>query len=77
MGCVTGSTAPHVLAGVKIGEYQLVYFTPEVLIENRKWRELFQTEEYSKRLKVLVIDEAHTIKKWYSPFLIDHALMQL
>lgn len=65
VGCVTGSTASSVLSGVRKAEYQLVYFTPEELLLHRKWRELFQSEEYVNRLKVLVIDEAHTIKKWY------------
>ena len=44
---------------------QLVHFTPEALLENRKWRTLLQSVEYSTRVKVLVIDEAHTIKKVY------------
>ena len=44
---------------------QLVYFTPEALLDNRKWRRLLQSVEYSTRVKVLVIDEAHTVKKVY------------
>ena len=44
---------------------QLVYFTPEALLENWKWRRLLQSLEYSTQVKVLVIDEAHTIKKVY------------
>ena len=47
------------------GKCLLVYFTPEALLENRKWRRLLQRDEYSTRVKVLVIDEVHTIKKWY------------
>ncbi|KAL5516617.1 hypothetical protein EMCRGX_G002000, partial [Ephydatia muelleri] len=36
---------------------QLVHFTPEALLENRKWRTLLQSVEYSTRVKVLVINE--------------------
>ena len=41
---------------------QLVYITPEALLENRR---LLQSDEYFTQVKVLVIDEAHTIKKVY------------
>jgi len=36
------------------GMYQLVFFTPEMIINCRKWRK-----------KAFVIDEAHCVKKWY------------
>ena len=44
--------------------YQVVFFTPEALLLNRQWRQLMSTEAYSRRLRALVVDEAHTIKKW-------------
>ena len=50
--------------GVKNGKYQLVYFTPEALFEHKKWRNLLRGEIYSSRLRVVVIDEAHTVIKW-------------
>ena len=62
-GCVLIS-ANSMMIGVKTGKYQLVYFTPEALLEHIRWRKLLRTEVYSTRLRVLVIDEAHTVIKW-------------
>ena len=46
------------------GDYQLVFFTPEMLLSKHKWRRLLLGEKYTQRLRVVVIDEAHTVKKW-------------
>ena len=51
--------------GVLEGEYQLVFFTPECLIDQKKWREALKGRLFQARLRALVIDEAHTVKKWY------------
>jgi superfamily II DNA helicase RecQ len=45
-------------------EYQLVFFTAELLLKNSKWRHLFRTPAYVERLRAFVIDEAHTLKMW-------------
>ncbi len=50
--------------GVENGRFQLVYFTPEMLLGNKKWRQLILSENYQNRIKGLAVDEAHTIKKW-------------
>ena len=47
------------------GEFQIVLFTPEALILNSKWRQLLLSDVYYQRLQALIVDEAHTIKKWY------------
>ena len=46
------------------GLYQLVYFTPELLLTNKKWRNMLISEVYAKRLKAFVVDEAHTVVEW-------------
>ena len=46
------------------GEYQLVLFTPEMLIEQKRWRRMLLAEVYTSRLRAFVVDEAHTVKKW-------------
>ena len=46
-------------------KYQLVFFTPEMIISKRQWRRLIGGEVYANRLKALIIDEAHCVKKWY------------
>ena len=44
------------------GEYQLVLFTPEMLIEQKQWRRMLLAEVYTSRLRAFVVDEAHTEK---------------
>ncbi len=44
------------------GEYLLIFFTPELLLE--RWRQLLGTSHYTRRVKAFVVDEAHTVKKW-------------
>ena len=51
--------------GVRNGDYQLVYITPELLICNAGWRKMLMGDCYSERLMAFVVDEAHTVKKWY------------
>ena len=52
------------LSEVAQGLYQLVYFTLEMLITNRRWRRVIESDAYAKRLKAFVIDEAHCVKRW-------------
>ena len=40
------------------------FFTPEALLNHRKWRNLLRTDAYVSRLRVIVIDEAHIVVKW-------------
>ncbi len=49
---------------VEKGLYQLVYFTPEILIQSKRWRQLLSSEVYSNKQRAFVIDEAHTVTKW-------------
>lgn len=51
--------------GVEEGKFSLVHFTPEMLLQSRKWREMLRNDVYTLKLRALVIDEAHTVKKWY------------
>ena len=46
------------------GEYQLVFFTPEMIINNKRWRKVIGGDVYTERLKAFVVDEAHCVKKW-------------
>ena len=41
------------------GQYQLVFITPELLLENLYWRH----PQHNISLKAFVIDEAHCIAK--------------
>ena len=46
------------------GAYQAVFFTPEMLMGKKRWRQMLLNDVYSSHLRVFVVDEAHTIKKW-------------
>lgn len=50
------------------GEVQLVYITPENVIDNLVYRNMLTSEQYKKKLVALVVDEAHCIKLWGDQF---------
>ncbi len=62
--------------GILRGDYQLVYITPELLIGSNVCRKMLTEEVYEHRLKALVVDEAHTVKKWYVNTTINLQFMQ-
>ncbi len=57
-------TDPSVDAGVEMGDYQLVYMSPECMLAVPRWREMFRSEVYQQNLVALAIDEAHCVEKW-------------
>ena len=40
--------------------------TPNMLITNKRWRRVIESDAYAERLKAFVIDEAHCVKKMLS-----------
>ena len=64
MAAITSTSNEEVKDGVKNGNFRVVFFTPELLLECKRWRHLLQKEHYMKRLKGFIVDEAHTVKKW-------------
>ncbi len=63
MASVTSTTTEAMKQGVMRGEYQLVFFTPE-LLDHKRSRQLLGTSHYTRRVKAFVVVEAHTVKKW-------------
>ena len=62
---VTGiSDDEEMKKGVRAGRYDIVLFTPELLINSKRWRSVLTSETYIQHMKGLVIDEAHCVKKW-------------
>ncbi len=59
-----GVTNSHLNADVAIGKYQLIFFTPEMIVGTKSWRKVLEGCVYAERLKAFVIDEAHCVKKW-------------
>ena len=47
---------------VAAGKFQIVFMSPELIVS--KWRGLFTTAVYQKRLVGLVIDEPHCVVQW-------------
>ncbi len=50
--------------GVDVGRYDLVFFTPELLIDNKRWRRVLSSATYTQRLRGFVVDEAQCVAKW-------------
>lgn len=42
----------------------LVYISPESMLTNLKFREMFRSDVYQHNLVCLAIDEAHCVEKW-------------
>jgi bloom syndrome protein len=49
---------------IKEGAVQLLFISPESLLNNRQWRSLLLSEVYNKNLVCVAIDEAHCVPKW-------------
>ena len=47
---------------VNKGVFNIVFMSPELLVG--KWRSLFVSDIYKKRLVGLIVDEAHCVIKW-------------
>ena len=50
------------------GKVQLVFITPENIIENRTYRDILLLPVHQEKLIALVIDEAHCVKTWGDQF---------
>ena len=46
------------------GEIQLVYISPECILNNKMFRNMLRKDVYQERLVALVVDEAHCIQMW-------------
>jgi len=46
------------------GEYQLVFMSPESLLQDSTWRDMLLSPVYQQQLIAFVVDEAHCVKKW-------------
>ena len=62
---VSGETQvnPEVVRGVVDGNFQLIFFSPEMLL-SRRWRRVLLSEPFQSHLVGLVVDEAHCVKSW-------------
>ncbi len=47
-----------------LGQYQLVFFSPEALLCDDRWRDMLLCPVYQENLVGMVVDEAHCVKQW-------------
>ena len=64
-----GSTQDDLTATMAVlnGTVQLVFISPENILNNIKFRAMFQKDVYQKKLIALVVDEVHCVKLWFVP----------
>ena len=53
-----------VLEAVINGQVQLVYISPESILENKLYRKMLTSKVYQEKMIALVVDEAHCVKFW-------------
>ena len=46
------------------GQVQLVYISPESLLQNHRYRNMLKSAVYQEKMIGFVIDEAHCVKFW-------------
>ena len=46
------------------GAYSVIFVSPELILGDKSWVDMFRSSALSERLIGIVIDEAHCIKKW-------------
>ena len=49
---------------IRQGAVQLIFVTPELLLNNFQWRELLLSDVYTSNLVCIAVDEAHCVTKW-------------
>lgn len=57
-------TDPNVVKRVLEGDLQLLFISPESLLNNEKFRSMLLTPKYKEKLVALAVDEAHCVKTW-------------
>ena len=62
--CGSQQTEKKTLDRIREGCYQLVYITPEALVNNTIYRNMLLETVWQENLVAYVIDEAHCIKTW-------------
>ena len=56
--------ADTAIEAVARGYYNFVFGSPEILVGDPKWRDVIKSSNLSERLRLVVVDEAHTIVHW-------------
>ena len=59
-----GQEDEHALEAIVNGLVQLVYISPESLLENKRYRNMLKSKIYQEKMVALVVDEAHCVRFW-------------
>ena len=62
-----GQDDDRALDAIVHGQVQLVYISPESLLENKRYRSMLKSRNYQEKMVALVVDEAHCVKFWLVP----------
>jgi len=54
--------------GHRKGLYQLVIVSPELLLNNGRWDQLWTKKKFTDNIICVAMDEAHVIKEWAALF---------
>lgn len=54
----------EVVSKVLNGDVQLVFISPENLINNKSYRDMLLSKKYKNKLVGLIVDEVHCVKTW-------------
>lgn len=63
--CGSEQKDSEVYRSIRAGKVQLVYISPEALVENSFHRSMLLESSFQENLRAFVVDEAHCIKTWY------------
>uniref|UniRef100_A0A1X7V0T4 DNA 3'-5' helicase n=1 Tax=Amphimedon queenslandica TaxID=400682 RepID=A0A1X7V0T4_AMPQE len=55
------------------GDFQYIFSTPEILLTNKNWVNVFQSSSFLERLVGVIIDEAHCVQNWGIKFRKEYA----
>ena len=57
---------------LKNGDFRICFASPETLLRNPKFKKLFWSEEFRRRIPALVVDECHVLEMWKDEFRKDY-----
>lgn len=61
---------------LEAGKTRICYASPECLLRNNRFKQLFRSPRFRSRQIVTVIDEAHVIQQWQDDFRKDYGEIQ-
>ena len=59
----------HLKKEITEGKFQLLYISPKFLLQSLAWNEMLRSTVYTENLVAFVIDEVHTVSKWWVQYI--------